>query len=62
MAYRCSIQNVRCEGQTNCVCFICAQPVCKKCSRVVSRYYKWKLKRICDDCKEERQYDGSIDD
>ena len=38
-------------------CFSCGATVCKNCSTLTRRYYRWRRVRICADCQEDRRED-----
>lgn len=42
-------------GKTRCQCFACGQAVCKKCSRIVAKYYSYGRRRICEQCVEDHK-------
>lgn len=50
----CHVRNERCDWNAHRKCFGCGLPVCESCSRM-RPWYRWKRKRICDDCHQEME-------
>lgn len=49
-----TLNSVNCELDTGCKCYSCGGAACRGCSRIATKYYHWKNKRICNDCIEDR--------
>ncbi len=49
-----SLNTIDCTDRTDCVCFSCGKPACAECSTIATVYFRWRDKRICLDCQEDR--------